>query len=162
MNQFLTGDPSTTLIVGLLAGGLVSALAFVLFLWTRTAREEGEETVAVAPTTKRDPFVHGSTSERRTSLRRKGTQVEVGLRDVDGRSELGTGWVIDRSMGGICLAVNDEFDAGHTLHVRPLKGSQTVPWTTVEVRSCRRKDGRWELGCQFVRQPTWNVMMLFG
>lgn len=161
MNQFLSGDPSTTLIVGLLAGGLVSAVGFVLFLWTRGSREEAAEPEAARPT-KRDPFVHGSTSERRTSLRRKGTQVEVGVRDVDGRSELGTAWVIDRSMGGICLAVNDEFDPGQSINVRPLKGSQTAPWTTVEVRSCRRKDGRWELGCQFVRQPTWNVMMLFG
>ena len=35
-------------------------------------------------------------------------------------------------------------------------------WSQMEVRTCRQEGTAWELGCQFVRTPSWNVLLLFG
>src|SRR5262249_20408129 len=109
-----------------------------------------------------DPFLHGSRGERRTALRRKGAMVEVMLRDSEAVADLGRGWVIDRSMGGVRMTVDDSYETGDVLSVRPVKSPGTAPWLQLEVRSCQKKGSRWEIGCQFVRQPTWNLLMLFG
>src|SRR5262245_27337618 len=48
-----------------------------------------------------DPFEIGSRSERRASPRRKGSSVEVELLPQDLSGPPATGWVHDRSMGGL-------------------------------------------------------------
>lgn len=160
-NQLFTHDNLPLLIVGALVGCLVSLVGFLIFTKTRGARPlppAGKP----ARAQRRDPFVQGSTNERRTSLRRKGTLVEVQLRDASARADLGTGWVTDRSMGGLCVTVDGEVEPGAVFSVRTVKAPVSAPWVQLEVKSCRLKDGKWELGCQFIRQPTWNVLMLFG
>ena len=158
--------------IALAAGALGSFTAVLIgyFLFVR----QGEGTQARAKKTRpfrtlkkktkalRDPFLHGSGSERRTGLRRKGNEIEVTLRDADVKVNLGIGWVLDRSVGGLCLKVQKKFDVGEILSVRPSSAPTTLPWLQIEVRSCRAEDGAWELGCQFTHQPTWNVLMLFG
>ena len=37
-----------------------------------------------------------------------------------------------------------------------------VPWVDVQVKSVRIKENTWELGCQFTRSLTWDVLMQFG
>lgn len=159
-NQLLTNENLPLLIVGALVGCLVSLLGFLLYSKTRPPRRQRQAKQPLRSV--RDPFVQGGTSERRTSLRRKGTLVEVQLRDAAARTDLGNGWVTDRSMGGLCVTVEEEVEPGEILSVRAVKAPMAVPWVQLEVRSCRLKDGKWELGCRFVRQPTWNVLMLFG
>lgn len=109
-----------------------------------------------------DPFLQGSTSERRTGMRRKGLEVEVLLRDEAAKTDLGRAMVLDRSTGGLCLRSVKAFEVGSVLSVWPASASISVPWLQIIVRSCREKEGQWEVGCQFTRQPTWNVLMLFG
>jgi hypothetical protein len=159
-NQLLTKENLPLLIVGALVGCLVSLLGFLLYTKSRTPRTSSQPKKPLPSI--RDPFVQGGTSERRTSLRRKGTLVEVQLRDAEARADLGTGWVTDRSMGGLCVTVEGEVEPGEVFSVRAVKAPTSAPWVQLEVKSCRLKDGKWELGCQFVRQPTWNVLMLFG
>jgi hypothetical protein len=159
--NFSSRDSLFALALGLLAGLLVGLL---LVIWSRTPRSssaESDDGLRLRPV--RDPFIHGGTKERRTALRRKGTHVEVQLRDRDAKIDRGTGWVIDRSVGGLCVTLDEPIEEKQKLCIRPVKAPDTIPWLLIEVKSCRRsKEGRWELGCQFVRLPTWNVLMLFG
>lgn len=159
-NQLLTNENLPLLIVGALVGCLISLLGFLLYSMACAPRRQRQSKKPLPSI--RDPFAQGGTSERRTSLRRKGTLVEVQLRDAAARTDLGTGWVTDRSMGGLCVTVEEEVEPGAIFSIRAVTAPMAVPWVQLEVKSCRLKDGKWELGCQFVRQPTWNVLMLFG
>ncbi len=109
-----------------------------------------------------DPFLQGSTVEKRASLRRRGNAIAVLVSNVDATAPPSSGWVIDRSMGGLCLSVDKEMPAGSILSVRTSNAPTSAPWVQVEVRNCRPVGKDWELGCQFVRTPPWSVLLLFG
>lgn len=109
-----------------------------------------------------DLFAQGSNVERRASLRRSGNAVAIQISDAEATAKPHHGWVIDRSMGGLCLSVQEAVAAGTILSIRPSNAPVTVPWIQVEVRNCRSVGIDWELGCQFVRTPPWSVLLLFG
>jgi hypothetical protein len=72
------------------------------------------------------------------------------------------GWVLDRSMGGMCLQTSVEFNPGTQLAVLPVNAPTMTPWVDIEVRTCREiKDG-FELGCQFIKTPNWSILLMFG
>jgi hypothetical protein len=109
-----------------------------------------------------DPFIHGSAGERRASLRRGGNPVAVLISDAETKMAPFQGWVLDRSMGGLCLSVDQEVSQGTVLSVRAANAPANVAWVQVEVKNCRQEGDAWELGCQFLRTPTWGVLLLFG
>jgi len=148
---------------GLLVAVLALALGYLFFL-RRRAREA---VASFRPPDKvieprADPFVHGSATERREALRRKGKHIKVLIANADGSEQVGWSWVLDRSMTGLCLKVDQEVPAGTILSVRPLEAPEGTPWIQVEVKNCRPMDIHWELGCHFVRPPAWSVLLLFG
>lgn len=110
----------------------------------------------------RDPFLFGSATEKRASVRRGGNPVEVVLANPVFSEELGKAWVVDRSMGGLCLMSNAALRPGTILNVRPHNAPKGTPWTRIEVRSCRQESDHWEVGCKFERMPSWGVLLLFG
>ncbi len=109
-----------------------------------------------------DPFIHGSAGERRASLRRGGNPVAVLISDAETKTPPFHGWVLDRSMGGLCLSVDQEVPQSTVLSVRAANAPANVAWVQVEVKNCRQEGDAWELGCQFLRTPTWGVLLLFG
>jgi hypothetical protein len=109
-----------------------------------------------------DPFVHGSPSDRRTAARRAGKLVRVLVSDENAQAEPIEGWVTDRSVGGLCLTLREAVSQGRILSVKAGEAPETIPWVQVEVRSCRANDGEYELGCQFLRTPSWSIMLTFG
>jgi hypothetical protein len=109
-----------------------------------------------------DPFVHGSSSEKRTALRRAGQPIKVTLCPEEDKSKQCPGWVIDRSVGGLCLYVNEPYPENTILSLRANHAPAEVPWTKVEVKRCQASRDGYELGCQFLSTPTWNVLLLFG
>ena len=109
-----------------------------------------------------DPFVHGSALEQRRSLRRCGSPVPVLLKKPDDKEASWQAWVFDRSVGGLGLVANGRFPEGVLLKVIPVNASEATPWTDIEVRSCRRGEDGYELGCQFLKTPPWSVLLLFG
>jgi hypothetical protein len=113
-----------------------------------------------APT--RDPFVFGSAAERRVALRRRGNPKEIMVSDAEVKEAPFQAWVVDRSTGGLCLSLGEEIPVGKVLSVRALNAPDTIPWVQIEVRSCRHEDDGWEAGCQFLKTPSWSVMLLFG
>ncbi len=106
-------------------------------------------------------FLGGVTRDRRCAPRRKGNTVEVQIQP-GGSEETVTAWVLDRSVGGLCLLAEKPLPEGVPVKVRPRKAADTAPWTDVTVKSCRREGAQYELGCQFHRTPTWNLLLQFG
>jgi hypothetical protein len=102
-----------------------------------------------------------STPDRRSSPRRKGNRVEVFLTEDLKRAPI-EAWVVDRSLGGLCLIVDKQLAEGSVWQVRPRQAPQTAPWLAIEIRSCRAEGGEWEIGCRFVKPPQWNDLLLFG
>jgi hypothetical protein len=109
-----------------------------------------------------DPFTQGSPTEQRKSFRRQGNPIEVYVALQGEKERPLRGWVLDRSMGGVCLQVAAELDAGVQLAVLPVNAPTTTPWVDIEVRSCRAVHDRFELGCRFVKTPAWSILLLFG
>lgn len=159
--NFLVDQPWTILVIGALSAGLAFLVGRRWFLPApvRPAApppDPGEGAVGLSTA-----VLKKSAADRRTAPRRKGNRIEVYLSDDAKRPPL-LGWVVDRSMGGLCLVVDKPLPQGSVFNVRPRKAPQTAPWVAIEVRSCRADDGEWEIGCKFVQTPQWNDLLLFG
>ena len=103
-----------------------------------------------------------SFADRRASIRREGTPVQILMTAPSLRNGQGSGYVLDRSTGGLRVAVKSEIAAGTAMQVRAANAPESVPWVTVQVRSCRDSGPHFELGCEFEQTPPWNVLLLFG
>ena len=147
--------------------GVAFALAVFLWLWNRVVARRSPAAPAVTPAAAegseaRDPFIYGSAEEKRVALRRQGSPVVVLISDAAGRAPPRRGTVLDRSVGGLGLELEDPVEVGSIISVRPERSNTLIPWVQVEVRSCRRADFGWQLGCQFVKSPPSSVLWLFG
>src|SRR5205807_67771 len=91
-----------------------------------------------------------------------GERRTAGLVDEYCPAGAGRGWVLDRSVGGLCLDLSAAFPEGTRLSLFPTQAPGMTPWTEVEVRSCRQKKDGYEVGCQFVKTPPWSILLLFG
>ena len=102
-----------------------------------------------------------SGEERRASARRTGRAVRVFLTDAGANTKLVDGWVLDRSLGGICLSLYEAVQVGEVLRLMPENAPAGTPWVEVEVRSVRLDGGRHELHCQFLQNLPYAVLVLF-
>lgn len=87
-------------------------------------------------------------TERRAWPRRKDT-VRVAVTDVeDALEQPFTGWVVDRSAGGLCISFDPQpLSVGKLLTVQPYRSAAPVE---VRVKNARRKAGQVQVGCEFV------------
>jgi hypothetical protein len=103
--------------------------------------------------------------DQRTMNRRQGNPVEVFVAPPESKATPGTGSVLDRSMGGMRLALFNEVEIGTLLSIRPVHADDMVPWVDLEVRSCKvstEMPGQFEVGCQYVKSPPYSIQLLFG
>src|SRR5262245_23535364 len=114
------------------------------------------------PTRPYDPFMAGSASEKRETVRRKGNAIKVLIRGPSKDDEPVVGYVLDRSGGGMALCTHLEFPNGAVLHVRPDSHFENGVWAKIEVRSVRRDRDDWHLGCKFIESLPWSVLLQFG
>jgi hypothetical protein len=135
-------------------GGVVGSVILFFGGWVLSRRHKARPAA--------DPLALKSSADRRGSHRRQGSSVLVDITDGDRRTEPTQGWVVDRSLGGLCLEVPSAQPSGALLNIRPADATAMVPWTLVEVRGCRQEGDRWQLGCQFVRTPPYSILLLFG
>jgi hypothetical protein len=149
---------------------IVPATGFVAacfaFIWGRRLvrpEEKPPEKPAEAALPERpvDVFLHGSASDRRAAPRRKGNSVEVVVSAGSDRPPV-HGWVVNRSVGGLCLMMEQPFEEGTTPSVRPRSALESTPWTPVEIRGCQAHGSDWEVSCRFIKAPQYNVLLLFG
>src|SRR4051812_18350967 len=82
--------------------------------------------------------------DQRCHRRLRGRQVKVVLADQDGKRIRTEGWIIDRSQGGLGIAVNTPLPAGTVFSVRALKLGEGT-WVKIEVRNCRPQGDNWVL-----------------
>jgi hypothetical protein len=146
-----------------LAASLLALCAgrFVLSRRRRSASAKAREQGAAGDNA-HDPFEQGSVSEKRAAYRRKGNPTEVLVSDAEATLEPVRGWVLDRSVGGLCLLLHEEVAAGTVLSVRPRQAPPGTPWVCVEVRNCKQDRTGYEVRCEFVRTPPFSVQLLFG
>jgi PilZ domain len=100
--------------------------------------------------------------ERRANIRRGGKTVTVLISDAEAKAEPFTGRVRDRSIGGLRIESTRPVDINTILSVRTADDSGNTSWVQVEVKRCHPREGKWELGCQFVRTPPYSQLLLFG
>jgi hypothetical protein len=103
-----------------------------------------------------------SYADRRGSIRREGQPVRVVLAANTFRNGAADGYVIDRSTGGLKIAAQVAVAPGTAVQVRAADAPDTIGFVTIIVRSCRKTEHHFELGCEFEKTPPWNVLLLFG
>jgi len=149
---------------GVFAGALVVMCGrWLLTPRRRAAHQSAETSEAMARNILlQEPFVSGSRTERRGALRRGGAAVAVLISDAQCKGPPHQGWVMDRSTGGLRVAVNQAIPLGTILSLRPSHAPETTPSVQVEVTNCQECKPHWEIGCRFLRTPSWSVLLLFG
>jgi PilZ domain len=146
--------------VGVFAAlGLIGALH--LFTLWRKGSVAADSTNAMGQLSD-DPLVDGSTSEQRLSFRRKGNPVEVQIVDTSTQTPPVMGYVTNRSVGGLCLEMQNSVELLAELKIRPTNAPHIAPWVNVVVRNCRKTEHGYDIGCQFVKIPPWPILMMFG
>jgi len=102
---------------------------------------------------------------QRVTSRRQGNPVEVYVAPPEGKKSPSTGSVLDRSLGGLRLALFQQVEVGTVLAVRPVESQDMVPWVDIQVRSCKpstEMPGQFEIGCEYVKSPPYSIQLLFG
>jgi hypothetical protein len=98
--------------------------------------------------------------DRRASPRRK-KLLRVLVRNDSATLAPCTGWILDRSLGGMCVALDHEVEVGTILAVCRQPESVASRWVELRVLNVREQESTWELGCEFVRVPSWEVLLQF-
>jgi hypothetical protein len=109
-----------------------------------------------------DPYNTAAPEDRRAGSRRGGNPVEVEILDADSGVAPIAGWVVDRSVGGLCLEIDRAVPVGTSVQVMLRNAATSIGPIPVAVKSCRAAGTAWRIGCQFLKTPTFNVMLLFG
>jgi hypothetical protein len=166
MTQWLSGlsatDPSLWLA---LAAGLVTVLVF-LFLGRRN-RHFAPAIAATGPVASPDweglpPLARHD--ERRRAIRRGGLPTPILVIDSKGgrRAKASEAYVLDRSTGGLRLALERGFPVGATLLAKPGNAPEGFEWVKLVVRNCREVGDYFELGCQFESDLELSRLLMFG
>jgi hypothetical protein len=101
--------------------------------------------------------------ERRRSIRRTGLPTPIVVLDPKGRrGEAAEAYVLDRSSGGMRLALEKPCGVGTVLLTRPAHAPDDFKWVKVTVKSCREVGDYFELGCQFESELELSRLLMFG
>ena len=157
----LLGDMNWQTLAIPAAGVAVAMLVLgVSLFWVNKRKEKSSAQMAEAVP---DPFLQGPQSDRRQSPRRAGQSIKVTIQLMNEHKTEFEGFVMDRSMGGLRLLLERQLPTNQMLNVRSTEAPPTVTWVQVQVRRVTQlPDKSYEVGCQFIRTPTWAVLLTFG
>jgi hypothetical protein len=144
-----------------IAVGVLVCLAVVGFLTFRR-RDRSFPAPPPVATTKDWETSDSSFADRRSNLRREGPAVKILVTSPSFKNTVEGGYVLDRSTGGMRIALNMAMTPGSTMQVRANNAPDSTPWVTIIVRNCRNAGQHYELGVEFDQTPPWNVLLLFG
>jgi len=96
------------------------------------------------------------------SFHRSGNPIPV-LIAVTGVDEDATsGWVVERSLGGMTLMLDQEVPLGTQVRVRNARPACTrSSWTAATVKQIHPVGSSFKLVCRFVEKPSWEQMQQF-
>lgn len=144
----------------ILLGGLITA--FVLLVGFGLGRRGSTSQDASKLTTNKPSSLSENPGEKRQDERRRGGNIAVLVADGEGKGQPWTGWVNDRSPHGLGYIAEKGELPGALLKVRPKDAGENIPWVKVVVRNCREQGHQFEIGCQFLEQPSMGVFWYFG
>lgn len=155
------GDPAVWL--------AIAAFLFVLLGFTFLGRKPSKH--FTTPVGDADPGVLPTANwnnnfrrldEKRKSVRRQGVPTPLHVIDGQHAKRALDAYVLDRSTGGIRIAIQKPVAIGANLQVRPVNSGTETPWIPVLVRNCKEVGDYYEVGCQFERELPWNLLLMFG
>jgi hypothetical protein len=148
--------------VGSLAIGVLLSMYIYLVCSRLSASRRPAPRSPDEPLLPPDPLSQIGNDDQRQASRRHVKQVAVLIADAERKGSPCRGIVLDRSGGGLRLAVENPFAVGTILQVRPTHVADLIPWVQMEVKNCASAQSGWEIGCQFSRTPPSTVLWLFG
>ena len=156
-------DPSLWLALG---SGLVVILVF-LILGRRGTKFDGPVVLPSSPASSPDwdaPHPLARHDERRRAIRRGGLPTPILVVDAKAgkRAKATEAYVLDRSTGGLRLALEKGFPAGSALLAKPGNAPEGFDWVKLVVRNCREVGDYFELGCQFETDLELSRLLMFG
>jgi PilZ domain len=127
-----------------------------------SAASDQEGTVAGQPQTSRKRGRAPRVSDKRRSIRRGGNAVPVVVSDILEPQQLIPGVVLNRSRGGLSLSVPQKLEVGRLIAVRTPDFPDCLASVRLRVRHCKEKGDKWQVGCQFMEELPWSVLLIFG
>lgn len=155
--------------VAVVAGSVVALVALTALVVMSRRRKRPSFAELLAAGTAAEPLKalnweppEQSYADRRGSARREGAPVRVSLSAPSFRNSVADGFVVDRSTGGLRIAMQTAMAPGSTMQVRAVNAPDNITFVTVIVRNCKKSGDFFEIGCEFEKTPPWNVLLLFG
>ena len=162
LSEFSFGDPALWVA---LAAGLGVVLAFLLLGHRPSpSRLQSPFGPAQPPGDWVNPPAVARHDERRRSIRRAGLPTPINVTDAKtGRkARQMEAYVVDRSTGGLRLALEKPHPVGTTLHARPASAGDDFVWVKLLVRNCKETGDYFEVGCQFESELELSRLLMFG
>lgn len=157
LDQLLTLAQNHVWAPGLVVVLVVGGIGWLLFRTPKLAVESGAATLQAEAVIK--PV------DQRGTFRRKGNPIEVLVTTPEDKKNPSVASLLDRSMGGMRLALFDGMAVGSVISIRPINANEMVPWVDLEIKSCRpsvEMPGKFDIGCQYVKAPPYSIQLLFG
>lgn len=140
------------------AGFICTGLVLIGGRWL-LARRQPEPEAQPDPL---NPYVSLASPKRRQTPRGRGAPSRILILDKTKTAEPFSGWVINRSIGGLCVSLVQPIEEGAKLNVRPAKEIMDDVWYEVVVKYCRATDSGWEMGCEFQGRGGSQTMLKFS
>lgn len=155
-------DPAIWLAAG---AGMTVLLGF--FFFTRRSRRAAGPVVLPLGSNSSIDWEGGSTArhdERRRAIRRGGLPTPILIVDPKAgkRAKASEAYVLDRSTGGLRLAMERPVQVGSVLLAKPGNAPDDFEWVKVMIRNCREVGDYYELGCQFDTDLELSRLLMFG
>jgi hypothetical protein len=152
-------DPA--LLMALAAGALV--VIGLLYFGRRRRRSEP----VVLPNGSPDwegPLPSVRHDERRRSIRRGGLPTPIMVVDSKAgkRAKAAEAYVLDRSTGGLRLALEKPVAVGALLLAKPGNAPDGFEWVKITIRNCREVGDYFEVGCKFETDLELSRLLMFG
>lgn len=152
-------DPA--LVVALTAG-LVAAIGLLYF--SRRKRQNGPVVLPSGSPDWDGPMESIRHDERRRSIRRGGLPTPIMVIDSKAgkRAKAAEAYVLDRSTGGLRLALERPVAVGSLLLAKPGNAPDGFEWVKITIRNCREVGDYYEVGCQFETDLELSRLLMFG